>query len=196
MEDSAIGVEIREASRAELADYGRVPIAFRVDRVLDITADAGGELALTEQSLDTPYTKDYDAIKDEGPTRWAERWDLSRWGVLAAFSGGERVGGAVLAFDTPGVNMLEARRDLTVMWDLRVHPDHRRKGVGTVLFWTAESWAAERGCTELKVETQNINVAACRFYARQGCQLGEIQRHAYPDCPGEVMMFWRKRLGT
>ena len=116
--------------------------------------------------------------------------------MLAAFSGGERVGGAVLAFDTPGVSMLEERRDLTVMWDLRVHPDHWRKGVGTVLFWTAESWAAECGCTELKVETQNINVAACRFYARQGCQLGEIQRHAYPDCPDEVLMFWRKRWGV
>ena len=46
----------------------------------------------------------------------------------------------------------------------------------------------------MKVETQNVNVPACRFYARQGCVLGAINRFAYPDLPDEVQLLWYKTL--
>jgi streptothricin acetyltransferase len=46
----------------------------------------------------------------------------------------------------------------------------------------------------LKVETQNINAAACHFYARQGCTLGGINRFAYPLLPLEVQLLWYKDL--
>jgi hypothetical protein len=45
------------------------------------------------------------------------------------------------------------------------------------------------------VETQNINVPACRFYARQGCVLGAIHPDAYPDLPDEVQLLWWLELG-
>jgi GNAT superfamily N-acetyltransferase len=80
--------------------------------------------------------------------------------------------------------------------DIRVSPEARGKGVGARLFAAVEFWARARGCTRLKVETQNINVPACRFYARQGCVLGAIHRFAYPDLPGEVMLLWYKDLRT
>ena len=47
--------------------------------------------------------------------------------------------------------------------------------------------------TQLKAETQNVNVAACRFYAAMGCRLGAIHRFAYagqPHVAGEVMLLW------
>ena len=46
----------------------------------------------------------------------------------------------------------------------------------------------------LKVETQNINVPACRFYEAQGCILRAIDRCAYPQLPNEVRMLWYKDL--
>ena len=46
----------------------------------------------------------------------------------------------------------------------------------------------------MKVETQNINVPACRFYARMGCELGTIDRFAYPDLPGETQLLWHLDL--
>lgn len=52
----------------------------------------------------------------------------------------------------------------------------------------------DRGCFELKIETQNTNVAACKFYERQGCELRNINRAAYPDLPNEVQMLWYKKL--
>jgi len=44
------------------------------------------------------------------------------------------------------------------------------------------------------VETQNVNVPACRFYARMGCVLGGIHRFAYPELPGEARLLWYKAL--
>ena len=38
------------------------------------------------------------------------------------------------------------------------------------------------------------NVAACRFYVRQGCTLGAVNRLAYPNLPNEIQMLWYKDL--
>ena len=138
--------------------------------------------------------KDYDSLQANRPTSLADRWDLSNWGMITGFVGELLVGGALLAFGSYGVDQLENRMDLTVLWDIRVRPEYRRRGVGQELFRAAETWAKARGCRQLKVETQNINVAACRFYARQGCILGAIHRHAYPEFPNEAMLLWYKDL--
>ena len=52
--------------------------------------------------------------------------------------------------------------------------------------------ARQRNCTELKIETQNVNVRACRFYAGRGCRLGAVIRDAYPQPAGEkeTMLLW------
>jgi GNAT superfamily N-acetyltransferase len=189
-------VEVRqEPIAAALAEYARVPIAFTVRAVLDvIVREAGlGGMVLFPRAVDEPYDKDYDAL-DGGPLRWPARFDLSNWALFAARRDGRMVGGAVVAFDTPGVEMLEGRRDLAVLWDIRMAPEARGQGTGTVLFRAAEAWAAERGCTRLKVETQTVNVVACRFYARQRCVLGAIHRFAYPGLPHEAQLLWYKEL--
>ena len=119
---------------------------------------------------------------------------MSNWGVFAARVEGRRVGGAVVAFNTPGMIMLEGRDDLAVLWDIRVCPEARGRGVGSALFCAAEAWAKARGCRQLKVETQNINVAACRLYEHQGCMLTAIDRFAYPELPDEIQLLWYKVL--
>jgi GNAT superfamily N-acetyltransferase len=119
---------------------------------------------------------------------------VSTWGFLVARIDGRRVGGAAIAFDTPGVAMLDGRRDVAVLWDIRVAADARGAGVGSALFREVEAWARVRGCSRLEVETQNINVPACRFYARQGCTLGAVNRSAYPDLPHEIQLIWFKDL--
>jgi len=64
------------------------------------------------------------------------------------------------------------------------------------MFKAAEAWSMAKGCRQLKVETQNINVPACRFYAKQGCVLRAIHPHAYPEFPDEVQLLWYKDLGN
>ncbi len=173
-----------------LADYGTIPIRFEVRSLFEVVGDVPATAVLREQPVQTPWIKDYDVMKGEGPTRWAKNWDVSNWGLLAAYIGDQRVGGAVLAFNTDGVNKLEGRDDLTALWDLRVHPDHRGQGIGRNLFAAAAQWAKQRHCTELKVETQNINVPGCRFYQKQGCHLSSIDRASYADLPDEVELIW------
>jgi GNAT superfamily N-acetyltransferase len=179
-----------------LDEHATIPIAFLVERVLTIwPADGGlGGLRLTETPVSIPWVKDYDAIKGEGPTRWPTRFDMSNWGLLAAHDDRERVGGVVVAFNTVGVHLLEGRNDMAVVWDLRVRPDVRSSGIGSLLFRAAERWSLEKGCRTLKVETQNINLPACRFYRRMGCELGVIDRYAYPDLPEETQLVWFRDL--
>jgi GNAT superfamily N-acetyltransferase len=177
-----------------LAEHARLPIAFRVDRILDVAADAGapGGFRFSERTVDVPYTKDYDAI--ESPLEWPARFDVSSWRLFAARVEGARVGGAVVAFDSPGLDMLEGRRDVALLWDIRVSPESRGRGVGSALFRVACAWAKAHGCRLLKAETQDVNVAACKFYSRQGCVLGTIRRDAYQEFPDEIQLVWHKEL--
>jgi GNAT superfamily N-acetyltransferase len=179
-----------------LGEHGRISIAFVVDRVLEVTlADGGlGGMGFSETPVAAPYVKDYDAIDGEGPACWARRFDISNWGMIGAYRDGVRVGGAVIALRTAGLHMLGGRDDLAVLWDIRVAPGQRGSGAGSALFRAAEGWAAARGCRWLKVETQNVNVAACRFYRTMGCTLGAIDRFAYPGLPGEAQLLWWKAL--
>ena len=189
-------IEIAEEPMTALPEYARVPIVFTVDRVLDVTArgDDPAAFELSERRLEVPYEKDYDACDGEGPLQWARRFDLSNWALLTARAATRIVGGAAVAFDTPGLTMLEGRRDLAVLWDIRVTPDARRQGVGAALFERAEAWARQQGCRQLKVETQNTNVRACRFYERQGCQLRAVHHAIYLELPDEIQLLWYKDL--
>jgi len=189
-------MDIIEEPIVALPAQGLISIGFNVDRILDIQPMAGdlNSFLLSERAIDVPYIKDYDAIAGQGPAHWASQFDVSNWGLIAARIEGRRVGGAVIALRTPGLNMLEGRDDLAVLWDIRVAPEFRGRGVGSALFGAAEKWAAARGCRQLMVETQNINVPACRFYAKQGCVLKRINRLAYREIPDEVQMLWYKDL--
>ena len=184
-------IEIVEQSPALLGSYGDIPISFTVDSQYQVEAlDRGrGGWRLTEERVKPPYVKDYDE-GGERPLRWPKRWDLANWAVLGAMRNGSRLGGAVVAWNTPGVDMLEGCDELAVLWDLRVHPDYRREGVGSRLFQHAAAWARAKGCRQLKVETQDINVRACKFYAKQGCYLGAVHAGAYPEFPDEVQLLW------
>jgi len=191
-----MNIELSEEPMSALAYLARISTAFEVDRVFDIAIREGDfdRFLLSERRLDVPYVKDYDTIKGEGPLQWSACFDLSNWGLILARSNGQLVGGVAIAFDSPDIGMLEGRADLAVLWDIRVSPEARGQGVGSTLFQAAETWATAKGCRQLKVETQNINVPACKFYARQGCVLGAIDRFAYPELPDEIQLFWYKNL--
>ena len=189
---------ISEAPIAKVGELADVPISFRVERIFDVGPPHGcpGTFVLTERKVDAPYLKEYDSLPGESPARWADQFDLSNWGFIRARVGAQLVGGAVIAVRTPGCTMLEGRDDLAVLWDIRVAPEVRGQGIGAALFRAVEAWAAVKGCRELKVETQNINVPACKFYERQGCTLRRVNRHAYRDLPGEIQLLWYKDLAA
>lgn len=101
-------MRLTEEPISRLGVHGEVPIAFLVERVLDVrlVQEGLGGVVLSERAVETPWLKDYDAIRGEGPAQWARRFDVTNWGLIAAQEAARRVGGAVVAFDTAGVSML------------------------------------------------------------------------------------------
>ena len=188
-------IEVVEESAAALALYAQIPIAFVVNRIFEVQDDVDGR-ALAERRVPVPYVKDYDAVGDSGPLQWSEQFDISTWAFFLARLDGRVVGGATVAFRTADVTMLDGRDDLAVLWDIRVVPDARRRGVGAALFSRALDWAHSRGCSELKVETQNVNVAACRFYERCGCELRAVHGSAYATLPDEMQLLWYRSVSS
>jgi GNAT superfamily N-acetyltransferase len=188
-------VKNREGPTA-LDAYAEVSIAIEVDRVLEPANGPGDPNLprLIERRLRTPYLKNYDGYAGNHPRDWGRRFDLSNWGFMTAWLEERRVGGAVIACRTPGLQLLEGRSDLALLWDLRVVPEFRGDGIGTKLFRAAEAWSATRDCGRIKIETQNTNAGACRFYASQGCKLGAVNRSVYAELPDEIQLLWYKDL--
>ena len=187
-----MSIRILEINPVQLAEYGRIPSRFLVHSILevDLVGDGLGGMILREVQVEQPYVKDYDAY-GELPTDWPLKFDVRKWGLFLAMDGREPVGAAAVAVDTTGVFMLEGRNDLAVLWDIRVHP--KARGVGISLFRYAAKWSRKQGCNQMKIETQNVNVPACRFYHKMGACLGEIRRFGYAAVPAvahEVMLCW------
>ena len=179
-----------------LAEYAQVPIAFAVTESFD---DRGIAALLRGEHTDpiavpSAYWKDYDSYRDGHPTDWPNRFDVSRWTLLAAFDGARRVGGAVIIADDPAIELLRDCPGCALLWDLRVAPEVRGRGLGSALLRAAEDVARQRGARALRVETQQVNVPACRLYQRHGFRLERASPGVYADLPDEVQLLWLKAL--
>ena len=191
-------VQIEEESLSRLSEYAKIPIVFIANsRVnLDRLTRSPQDFSLDTVPLASPFEKDYDAYPHNRPTDWPERFEMSDWGCFAAVLDGQRVGGSVIARNSPELALLEGRADLALLWDIRVAPRFRGVGIGTRLLEASERWASSNRCVALVVETQDFNVAACRFYARHGYRLKRIARNAYPELPDETQLIWERELTT
>ena len=185
-------IDIIEIQPSDLNLYDAIPSRFLVKTILvpELVDEGLGGITLREQPVSQPYIKDYDTY-GEIPSDWPKLFDVTNWIFFLAMEKAQVFGGAVVAFDTTGVSMLEARSDLSVLWDIRIRTQGR--GCGILLFRRAAEWSRVRGCRQMKIETQNVNVPACKFYQRMGASLGEIRCHGYANVPAvadEVMLCW------
>lgn len=77
--------------------------------------------------------------------------------------------------------------------DIAIDSAHRGLGLAERLMDAAADWARSAGLSGLMLETQNNNMAACRFYQRYGFELGGIDRLLYRGLDSgteEVALFW------
>lgn len=79
--------------------------------------------------------------------------------------------------------------------DLAVDMEWRGTGAAQRLMQQAVSWAKAKDLPGIRLETQTNNVAACRFYMRQGFALGGYDRHLYkglsPGTRETALFFYR-----
>jgi GNAT superfamily N-acetyltransferase len=185
-------IEILPVNKETLDRYCVIPSYFEVDSMLDVEVLGDGfqGMKFKEKKFVRPYTKNYDTEGE--PFSWL-KFNTSSWVTLLATEDKAVIGGLTLASKTPELRMLNGRDDLADVWDIRVQPELKRKGIGTGLFTRAIEWSRNKGFRQLCVETQNLNVRACRFYLKQGCRLGAINRFAYyphPQVKNEVQLIW------
>lgn len=105
--------------------------------------------------------------------------------IFLAYSDDACVGQIVLKTDWNKYALVE---------DICVSNAARGKGIGTALLQKAITWAKERRLSGLALETQDINLLACRFYAKCGFVIGGVNSMLYknfekPWCD-EVAIYW------
>ncbi len=186
----AQSVKIVKETTADLAAYESVSIRFRLESRVDLVALVESKGAIISERPTAPRWKDYDECHEDLPTVLITRFDASNWAVFAAYEGLRRVGGVLIARDTMDLDVLMGRSDLALILDFRIHPEYRGRGVGRALFVACTSWSKRNGCIELHVETQDTNVAACRFYRAMGCSLVSCDPQGYGDDVDEAKLFW------
>jgi len=76
--------------------------------------------------------------------------------------------------------------------NLRVDLDFRGEGLGRRLWHLGLEYARQAGVRAIMIETQNTNLAACKFYARMGCQLVGLNEAFYTNdgTATEIALFW------
>lgn len=185
-------LQIKQHDLDFLKEYSSISCKFHVSSVLELKfLDAPFlKCEFKEKTIEVPYEKDFDENLDERPLYWNKMFDLSNWGIFAAYLNNLLVGACAVAVDTPNCNMLGGRKDLSVLWDIRVHPDFRQKQIGTALFNAAIEFSKKQDCKFMKIESQNNNVRGCHFYQKKGCYLAAFDRFAYPKYLQEIMLIW------
>lgn len=179
---------IQQIDRSKLHEYATVSIAYEVTKELHVCPieNGLGGLRLVEKPC-VLYVKDYDLLPDCHPLSWTKQFDIDEWGLFLAIENGRYIGAAAVAPETEGT---------ATLWDLRVQPDDRGKGIGGKLLDTVIHWAKEREYKTLMVETQNVNAPACAFYSGKGFILDTIDQHGYGDplVENEVKLIWSMDL--
>lgn len=183
-------IETRKITQTLLDEYSRVSIGFIADSIYELDRLYSGleGIRLREISVDR-FEKNYDT-ESHNPSHLKKKFDTDNWRVITAVDQGEMIAGAIIAYNTNGINLLEGKQDLALLWDLRVNPDYRGQNIGTKIINEVKSWAIEQQCTRVKIETQNINVKACKFYVKQGAILTGYNMHCYNDNPDEIQFIW------
>lgn len=189
-------LQLREESKAFLKRYASISAAFEVRECLHAALVDNGVGGITFQpsAIALPYVKDYDALSVQKPSEWELRFGLEKWWFGAALMEGRAIGAIAVALDTTDLEGVRSREDEAIIWDIRVVPEHRHQGVGRTLMLFAEDHIRAAGKRSIKVETQNINAAACRLYAAVGYTLQSIDLRAYPELPNEAQLIWGKEL--
>lgn len=187
-------ITYKKVDRTYFPQYDQIPMTVHVSAYYRIDKDNRGlgGFTLVETPIE-PYIKDFCVGDDESITRWEKRWDISNWAFFMAFDGERPVGGATIVSRTIEINMLSGRDDLAVLWDIRVDDAYKHKGIGQALLDMSVNWSRQQGLVQMKIECQNNNIPAIKFYHKQGAILSSIDEYAYynePEYRHETQLIW------
>jgi ribosomal protein S18 acetylase RimI-like enzyme len=161
-------------------EYDSIPMQVYVKSqyVLERIDNGLGGILLKEVPVKS-YIRDFS--KHAKATRFSEKFDIKNWVFFMAFDDEKPIGAVTIVSRTEGIHMLDGRDDMTVLWDIRVADTYKHQGIGQKLFDLAAEWSRNNRFKQMKIECQNNNVPACKFYQKQGAILRKIDEYAYID---------------
>lgn len=169
---------IREIDQYSVEDLGRCDNSFTVSSKLVLNAEEG-RIGFTIVDV-SPYIKQY------GPEDFDAEFymDHPDRAVFFAYLDEELAG---------EIRLRKYWNDYAYIDNIAVDPKFRRQGTGGALIEQAIEWAKEKGFPGIMLETQNINVAACKFYESCGFELRGFDTHLYKGldpATDEVALYW------
>jgi streptothricin acetyltransferase len=140
---------------------------------------ANGEWSWSEELFETSYEKRY----SDDEADYSEYIGSPDKVVFMAYIGNQCAGQIRLRRNWNKYCYIE---------DIAVGREYRGRGIGRRLINASVEWAKKGGMPGLMLETQDINLAACRFYHRCGFVLGAVDTRLYGNCPNkdEKALFW------
>lgn len=173
-----MAILVFEADRHTIHQVKKEGSSFPVRSRLVLRAEAG---SIRYDIVDVPvYTKQY-GVEQFDPASYLENPDRA---ILFAYLDEERAGQIRLRKFWNGYAYID---------DLAVEEKYRRQGVGRRLMDSAIEWAKARGFPGIMLETQDINVPACRLYASCGFALRGFDTHLYKaldPATDEIALYW------
>jgi streptothricin acetyltransferase len=140
------------------------------------------------EKLPEPFEKDFrGCLLEEELDRYEQM--LAEGLSRAAWQGDQLVGLGIAGAE-------EWNRTLWI-WEFHIHPAFQGLGIGHRLMDALADAGRSAGMRTLRVETQNTNVPAIRFYRRVGFHLEGIDVSFYSNddlISGEVALFLKRRL--
>ncbi len=174
--------EIRPAASTDLTRFMAMDHSSFSDYVwqLELRRDVGQITSIFREvrlprSVKVTYPRD--------PMSLSENWTRFA-AVLTAVDEGVAVGYLSLVEERPS--------SLARVTDLVVSPEHRRKGIGSALVTSAQSWAVERKIQRLILEMQSKNQPCIRLAQKFGYEFCGYNDQYYPT--QDVALFFGRVL--
>ncbi|OBZ18472.1 GNAT family N-acetyltransferase [Bacillus sp. FJAT-27264] len=168
---------IRKMTYSNISDYNNSNENFIVSgRVLPKYEH--GNWSYTKEIFSETYLKQYE--NEEIDTSYIE--DTGK-AVFLYYDDNICVGRIKLYANWNGYALVE---------DIGVSKAWRHQGIGTKLLEKSKEWAKQNNLLGLMLETQDINVSACDFYARNNFIIGGVDCMLYSNfsTANEKAIFW------
>lgn len=171
-------IEIKALDPFNLSDAGQCDGMFLVDNKLVLSVE--NDIIHYTIASTPPYEKQYPSEE----TDWSQYIANPDKAVFLAYIE-ERIAGQII--------LSHHWNHYAYIDDIVVDRKSRRLGVGRALLEQAKQWAMKSQRTGVMLETQNVNVGACRLYEKCGFELAGFDRHLYHGQninPVEIALYW------
>ncbi|MHA2270923.1 MAG: GNAT family N-acetyltransferase [Candidatus Hodarchaeales archaeon] len=175
-----MSLNIKKISHENLNDFSRIDNSFEVSSVIELGM-IQGEIRYKIKEVAEGWEKKYDTPRDFDPASVINNETAV---IFLAYLDGLIAGKVVLK---------KYWNNFAYIDDIAVDRSFRRRGIGQQLLHRAISWAQEKGFPGIMLETQNINVGACKLYESCGFQIGGFDQLVYKamNLPkDEIAIYW------